>query len=37
MMWRAHRYERDYPGLQGKTLDPANYPLETNSLVLKPS
>ncbi len=28
MMWRAHRYERDYPGLQGKTLDPANYPLE---------
>lgn len=28
MMWRAHRYERDYPGLKGKTLDPKQYPLE---------
>lgn len=28
MMWRAHRYERDFPGLQGKTLDPKCYPLE---------
>lgn len=28
MMWRAHRYEKNYPGLQGKRLDPALYPLE---------
>jgi hypothetical protein len=23
MMWRAHRYLPEYPGLQGKTLDPS--------------
>jgi len=28
MMWRAHRYSRDYPGLKGKDLDPARFPWE---------
>ncbi|MHC4181926.1 MAG: aryl-sulfate sulfotransferase [Planctomycetota bacterium] len=28
MMWRAHRYTRDYPGLQGKELDPKRFPRE---------
>ncbi len=27
-MFRAHYYPRDYPGLQGKDLDPARYPWE---------
>jgi hypothetical protein len=25
MMWRAHRYEEDYPGLSGKDLDSGNF------------
>jgi len=25
MMWRAHRYTRDYPGFEGKDLDPARF------------
>ncbi|MBA7705859.1 hypothetical protein ES703_114699 [subsurface metagenome] len=28
MMWRAHRYPRDYPGLKGKDLDPTRFPWE---------
>ena len=28
MMWRAHRYLPDYPGLQGKDLDRGRLPLE---------
>jgi hypothetical protein len=28
MMWRAHRYEADYPGLRGKELDPRRFPRE---------
>ena len=30
-MFRAHRYGPDYPGLQGKELDPAHY-AELNQL-----
>lgn len=30
MMWRAHRYEKDYSGLKGKQLDPATYPMENH-------
>jgi hypothetical protein len=25
MLWRAHRYERDFPGLKGRDLDPDRY------------
>jgi len=28
MMFRAHRYSRDYPGLKGKDLNPARFPWE---------
>jgi len=28
MMWRAHRYPADYPGLKGRDFDPKNFPLE---------
>jgi len=28
MMWRAHRYGMDYPGLQGKELDPKKFSRE---------
>jgi hypothetical protein len=28
MMWRAHRYEPDYPGLKEKELDPKRLPRE---------
>ena len=36
MMWRAHRYLPDYPGLQGKPLDPRRFPRE-NRLYGPPS
>lgn len=28
MLFRAHRYARDYPGLKGKDLDPERFPWE---------
>ncbi len=28
MMWRAHRYPADYPGLKGRDFDPKYFPLE---------
>ena len=28
MMWRAHRYSQDYPGLKGRDLDPERFPWE---------
>jgi hypothetical protein len=30
MMWRAHRYLPDYPGLKGNDLDPKRFPLENS-------
>jgi hypothetical protein len=31
MMWRAHRYLPDYPGLKGKELDPRRFPWENRT------